>query len=224
MQAIDQQIEEAISEAFADYMTGRYEAGGLIAKAFERLKQYLMALGNALTRNQFTTPASIFNAIDLGLIGARNDSRQRTSDIYLRGSNINDIISRNQPWAPGNISGFAPATRALFMDQPNITNEKAFYKWWNSGDQSSVVVDDKDAPLIVMHATKDNRKLEDALPFDVFDIDKTNDFGQHFTADQTTIDTYIANKDGVRSDFYVFRGFINIKNPLRIPDFRNMAT
>ena len=41
------QIEEAISDAFAEYMTGRYQTGGPIAKAFNRLKQYLIALGNA---------------------------------------------------------------------------------------------------------------------------------------------------------------------------------
>ena len=105
------QIEEAISEAFAAYMTGRYQTGSFVGKVFERLKQYLIALANALTRNRFNTSAAIFNAIDLGMVGARYDSMQRTSDIYLRGDNINDIIVK-QPWSGEQVNGFAPATRA----------------------------------------------------------------------------------------------------------------
>ena len=58
-----EQIEEAISDAFAEYMTGRYQTGGVIAKLFNRLKQYLIALGNALTQNRFDTGAAIFNAV-----------------------------------------------------------------------------------------------------------------------------------------------------------------
>ena len=212
------QIEEAISEAFAAYMTGRYQTGSFVGKVFERLKQYLIALANALTRNRFNTSAAIFNAIDLGMVGARYDSMQRTSDIYLRGDNINDIIVK-QPWSGEQVNGFAPATRALFTKQPKITNTKNFYKWWNSNGQPSVVVDDKGAPLIVMHATRDTRSLEQAVPFNIFDVNKTLDYGFHFTGDQTTIDTFLANKDMTRSEAYIFRGFVNIKNPLRVSDF-----
>ena len=63
--------EEAISEAFADYMTGRFMMKGPIARAFLKLRQFLVALGNALTRNRFNKPESIFNQIDLGIVGRR---------------------------------------------------------------------------------------------------------------------------------------------------------
>ena len=214
----NEQIEEAISDAFADYMTGRYQTGSFIAKAFNRLKQFLIALGNALTRNRFDTSAAIFNAIDLGLVGARYDSMQRESEIYTTGDNINDIIVK-QPWSGSQINGFAPRTRALFTQQPKITNAEQFFKWFNSGGRLSQVVDDKGAPLIVMHTTRDTRQASERTPFEVFDFGRTNDFGFHFTPDQSVIDMLIANKGEEAYGYYTFRGFVNIKNPLRLPDF-----
>ena len=150
------QIEEAISDAFAEYMTGRYQTGGPIAKAFNRLKQYLIALGNALTGNRFDTAANIFNAIDLGLVGARYESMQRTTDVYLTGDNATSIVVTN-PYSGTDLRGFVPKTRALFTKQPNITNVKQFFKWFNSGGKPSSIVDTKGAPLIVYHITKDTR-------------------------------------------------------------------
>mgnify|MGYP003132753047 CR=1 FL=1 len=212
------QIEEAISDAFAEYMTGRYQTGGPIAKAFNRLKQYLIALGNALTGNRFDTAANIFNAIDLGLVGARYESMQRTTDVYLTGDNATSIIVTN-PYSGTELRGFVPRTRSLFTKQPTITNVKQFFKWFNSGGRPSAIVDTKGAPLIVMHTTPDTRDTSMNVPFTIFDKDRTRDFGFHFTPDQLTIDTYIANKEAYPSEYYTFKGFLNIKNPLRIDDF-----
>ncbi len=147
-----EQIEEAISDAFAEYMTGRYETGGVIAKVFNRLKQYLIALGNALTQNNFDTGAAIFNAIDRGVVGERYKSMERTSEIYSGGINANSIIVK-QPWGVGISEGFAPRTRALFKKQPLITNPKNFYKWFNKDGNPSAVTTASGAPLVVMHTT-----------------------------------------------------------------------
>ena len=212
------QIEEAISDALAEYMTGRYQTGGPIAKAFNRLKQYLIALGNALTGNRFDTAANIFNAIDLGLVGARYESMQRTTNVYLTGDNATSIIVKN-PYSGTDLRGFVPRTRSLFTKQPTITNVKQFFKWFNSGGRPSAIVDTKGAPLIVMHTTPDTRDTSMEVPFTIFDKDRTRDFGFHFTPDQLTIDTYIANKQAYPSEYYTFKGFLNIKNPLRINDF-----
>ncbi len=148
----EEQIEEAISDAFAEYMTGRYQTGGVIAKVFNRLKQYLIALGNALTQNRFDTGAAIFNAIDRGVVGERYKSMERTSEIYGGGINANSIIVK-QRWSGENMAGFAPRTRALFIKQPLITNPKNFYKWFNKDGNPSVVTTDSGAPLVVMHTT-----------------------------------------------------------------------
>ena len=212
------QIEEAISDAFAEFMTGRYQTGGAIAKAFAKLKQYLIALGNALTQNRFNTPENIFNAIDLGLVGARYASMQRATNIYLTGDNATSIIVNN-PYSGADLAGFAPRTRALFTKQPTITNVKNFFKWFNSGGRPSAVVDTKGAPLIVMHTTPDTRDSSQQVPFTIFDKDRTRDFGFHFTPDQLTIDTFVENKQASPYDYYTFKGFLNIKNPLRLLDF-----
>jgi hypothetical protein len=208
------QIEEAISDAFAEYMTGRYQTGGPIAKAFNRLKQYLIALGNALTGNRFDTAANIFNAIDLGLVGARYESMQRTTDVYLTGDNATSIIVTN-PYSGEDIRGFVPKTRALFTKQPNITNVKQFFKWFNSGGRPSAVVDTKGAPLIVYHITLDTRQENAQVPFTNFR--DTADFGYHFTPDQNVID-YFKENQFIAGGEFVFKGFLNIKNPYRMPD------
>ena len=208
------QIEEAISDAFAEYMTGRYQTGGPIAKAFNRLKQYLIALGNALTGNRFDTAANIFNAIDLGLVGARYESMQRTTNVYLTGDNATSIIVTN-PYSGEDIRGFVPKTRALFTKQPNITNVKQFFKWFNSGGRPSAVVDTKGAPLIVYHITPDTREGSAQVPFNTFR--DTADFGYHFTPDQNVID-YFQEYQYAGGSGFVFKGFLNIKNPYRMPD------
>ena len=205
-------IEEAISDAFAEWMTDRYQMGGPIAKAFARLKQYLISLANALTQNKFNTAANIFQGIDLGIVGAEQKSMDRATEIYTTGDNATSILV-NMPWSGVNVRRFAPATRALFMKQPNITNVKNFFKWFNSGGIQSKIVDSQDAPLIVMHAA--------GTSFNIFK--NTADFGYHFTPDQNVIDYMTSQMHnhreiGTSADTYVFKGFLNIKNPYRMPD------
>tara|TARA_R110000772_G_scaffold268625_1_gene396872 strand:+ start:1856 stop:9493 length:7638 start_codon:yes stop_codon:yes gene_type:complete len=213
------QVEEAISEAFADYMTGRTVTSGPVAQAFERLKQYLLALANALTKNNFNTTASIFNQIDLGIVGQRYASLQRESIISTGGINSTGIVV-NQPWSGTSALGagqnLIPATRVWFAKQPNISNLKNFYKWFNSEGQSSSVVDSNNAPLVVMHTTKTYKKGE---PFDAFDMNRSADFGMHFTATQRHI-SYIQqyNPLDIGQSYFTFNGFLNIKNPYRMPD------
>ena len=67
-----------------------------------------------------------------------------------------------------------------------------------------------------MHATLDTRQMTERTPFEVFDMERTNDFGFHFTPDQSVIDTLVKNKGAQLSDYYVFRGFANIKNGVPI--------
>ena len=152
----DQQIEEAISDAFADYMTGRYVTGGPIAHAFEKLKQYIIALGNALMRNGFDRPSAIFKAVDLGIVGKRYESLQRGTMVYTGGINATDIIV-NRPWSGTDAFGgnnLIPSTRSWFARQKDVTGLPQFFKWFNSEGRQSSVVDDNGAPLVVMHTTR----------------------------------------------------------------------
>ena len=216
----DEQIEEAIAEAFADYMTGRSVTGGPIAHAFERLKQFLIALANALTQNKFDKPSAIFKAVDLGIVGKRYESMQRGTMIYTGGINASKIVV-NRPWSGENFgmgNDLVPFTRTWFSKQTKITNLPQFFKWWNSAGRPSSVVDANGAPLVVMHTTK---TFEKGIPFTEFNIGKSKDIGMHFTATQRHID-YIQQYNGldVGQSWYTFKGFLNIKNPYRMPDLR----
>ena len=71
-------LEESISDAFAEYMAttsngSLYSPKGMIASIFNRIRNYIIALGNALSNNQLRSTAQIFNNIDKGVMQARRD-------------------------------------------------------------------------------------------------------------------------------------------------------
>jgi len=86
-------IEEGITFAFADYMSNKYAARGLLAQVFERMKAYFIALGNALTGQGFTTGNEIFNQIDAGMFKDRVDQYKRLQQNNIR---INNTILNKQ--------------------------------------------------------------------------------------------------------------------------------
>ena len=217
-------VEEAISEAFADYMTGRFLTKGPIARAFEKLRQYLIALGNALTANRFNKPEAIFNAVDLGIVGQRFKSLQRTNVVYDGGVNGAQIISRDRNFsATSPLEGYnlIPYKRSFFFasGQDKKMNTKEFFNWFNNGGRESVVTTKNGAPLVVMHTTI---TAKDGIPFTELDMEKSRDFGMHFTATQRHID-YIQmyNSAGVGKRHHVFKGFLQLHNPLRMNDLLN---
>ena len=71
-------LEESISDAFAEYMAttsngSLYSPKGMIASILNRIRNYIIALGNALSNNQLRSTAQIFNNIDKGVMQARRD-------------------------------------------------------------------------------------------------------------------------------------------------------
>jgi len=80
-------IEEGITFAFADYMANKYAAKGLLAQVFERMKGYLMALGNALRGLGFTSGNEIFNQIDQGMFAERVAEYKRLQQNNIRINN-----------------------------------------------------------------------------------------------------------------------------------------
>lgn len=216
--------EEAISEAFADYMTGRFMMKGPIARAFLKLRQYLVALGNALTGKRFNKPESIFNQIDLGIVGRREKSLQRSNVVYDGGINGAKIIVTNRDSSgTGALEGYnlIPWKKSFFFGskQDAPTNTEAFFKWFNKGGRESIVTTDNGAPLVVMHTTKTNK---DGTPFTEFDMEKSNDFGMHFTATQGHLD-YLQQRipANIGERYHTFKGYLQLHNPLRMNDLVN---
>ena len=214
-------VEEAISEAFADYMTGRFMMKGPIARAFDKLKKYLIALGNALTGNRFNRPESIFNQIDLGIVGQRFKTLQRSNVVYDGGINGAKIITTDRNWSgTGALDGYnlIPWKRSFMFGsrQDGPMNTEEFFKWFNKGGRESVVTTDTGAPLVVMHTTK---TMREGAPFNTFNMGMSKDFGMHFTATQRHID-YIQryNPENVGERYHTFNGFLQLSNPLRMPD------
>lgn len=66
-------LEEAVADLFADWSAGRQLEGiaGFVRTGLERIKSFLEALANALTRNGFTSADQVFRRIESGEVGAR---------------------------------------------------------------------------------------------------------------------------------------------------------
>ena len=77
---LEEQVEEAISEAFANHMVNRFNTGTILGRAFQRIKAFIYALSDALRGAGFNNVTDIFEMIDAGIIGNRDKSYQAIAD------------------------------------------------------------------------------------------------------------------------------------------------
>lgn len=68
-------VEEAIADMFADWSTGQLQARGFVRAAFERIRDFLEALGNALRGLGWRSARDVFRAIEAGEVGRRAQPR-----------------------------------------------------------------------------------------------------------------------------------------------------
>jgi hypothetical protein len=71
------QIEEAIADRFKKFAANPNTESGLMARAFQRLRGFIEALGNALRRNGFRTADDVMRAIDSGMVGQRTSAETK---------------------------------------------------------------------------------------------------------------------------------------------------
>jgi len=101
-----QLVEEAIADLHADWSTSQKQARGFLKTAFQRISEFLEALGNALRGAGFQSAGDIFRRIDRGEVGRRdgvaaNEKRQRltlladTRRIYE--SRIDELFAGEKP-------------------------------------------------------------------------------------------------------------------------------
>ena len=64
--------EEAVAEMFGDWLAGQSAPNSFARRAFERIRDFFQALGNALRGYGFTTPEMVFRAIERGDVGRRS--------------------------------------------------------------------------------------------------------------------------------------------------------
>ena len=65
--------EEVIADMYADWSDGRLQAQGALETLFQRIRNFLRALRNALAGNGFRTERDVFQAMDRGEIGSREE-------------------------------------------------------------------------------------------------------------------------------------------------------
>ena len=70
----EEQIEEAIAEAFADFANGKRVSSSAIKSIFNKIRRFFKAVREALSASDITSVDQIFEAVDSGDVGARDGS------------------------------------------------------------------------------------------------------------------------------------------------------
>lgn len=68
-------VEEAIADMYAEWAAGKMQAGGFLRAAFERIKAFMEAMGNAFRSNGFRTANDVFASVQSGEVGNRQQAR-----------------------------------------------------------------------------------------------------------------------------------------------------
>ena len=106
----EEQIEEAISEAFAQYMVNRNTFGSILGRAFQRIKAFIFSLAGALRTSGFNDVTDIFEMIDAGIIGQRDAFVQNAANNRAAQSKRKEVKMYNDPGASP-LNKYVPLTR-----------------------------------------------------------------------------------------------------------------
>lgn len=113
----DQLVEEAVAEMYADWAAGQTQAGGFLRRAFERIRDFLRALGRVLRRGGYHTTDSVFRSIERGDVGRRQprDEQGRfTSERFA----VSDPKKVTDPTAKGGAQARQKAANQWYGTQP----------------------------------------------------------------------------------------------------------
>ena len=113
---LNQQREEAISDAFALFMARRYAPKGFIRQAFERLKNYMTSLGVSLRNNGYSNAGQIFNDVDLGVIRDRKLKKDAEVQERTLFANVRYAAANKIPIQNGNVSDPAFRYQNEYLD------------------------------------------------------------------------------------------------------------
>lgn len=189
----EQLLEEAVADRFMLWSKGQRERG-FVGKAFERVRDFLRALGVALRGKGFTTAEGVMRAIERGAVGVRSSqARLDPSNSELRDS----------------MPAVEPSPTSIFF-RPEVTNTAAFKQWFAG---SKVTFNDGKTPLVMFHGTSRN---QDGDAFTIFDTYASNyglmGQGGYFTADPDVASQYTRKGRGDAPTVYPV--YLAIKNPL----------
>ncbi|WP_376956416.1 LPD38 domain-containing protein (plasmid) [Azospirillum sp. A26] len=124
-------FEEAVADLFADWQAGRRDAGAVRA-ILERIRDFFAAVGQAFRGQGFTTPESVFRAIDEGRIGRRGAQEQPAGAVAEAFERQQRPEGQGEAKPERDSFALAPTEQALadaiLADQPSLAErvKKAF--------------------------------------------------------------------------------------------------
>jgi len=103
----------------------------MIARIFERIRNYLIALGNALSSNQLRQTAQIFNNIDMGVMKARQEIMDKINISRTEMLNLASIagISETEAYNFFNQKGRSKVTVGGRNAGSSISNADIYHAW-----------------------------------------------------------------------------------------------
>lgn len=202
-----QQEEEAIVEAFAQWATGNAPApSSAVERIFQKIRQFLVRLRNALKGRGFQDAESLFRKIERGDLG------RRAGGTDTRGPGSVEKASQDMSRSGyGEADAFFASNRKRgAATRPGILDNDAFWEWF----RRSAVVDRFGFPLVVYHSTR-------RAGFNVFYE------GSHFGTKEQAEDIYqensrvrgrLRNPEGFGVRDAVYPVYLSIQNPKRVTD------
>jgi len=151
----EEQIEEAIADAFGDWMGGEYKPTGVIRGLLNRIKLFLESLGSTLRGQGFDSSEKVFQRALSGELRGTREERQAEGTKYALPMTIKvDGVERPTTNNEG---------RQIHPTEEGIRN---FWNWFGL----SKIVDKQGKPIVVYHGTKQDpeffrAKYEDGLMF-----------------------------------------------------------
>lgn len=164
-------IEEAIADAFGDWLQGDLKATGVIQGLFNRIKLVLEKMGSVLRGQGFTTSSDIFKRARTGTLEGDRVERVAEGKQYALPNTIN-VDGKERPTT--NSEG-----RPIHPTEEGVRN---FWKWF--GD--SKAVDSDGNPIVFYTGTSKDKD------FDKFNVPKN---GVWFSTNKEVASQYAAEND-----------------------------
>jgi hypothetical protein len=124
--------EEGIAHAYSDWRAGDLRIGGLIRRAFAKVRKFLEALANALRGQGFQTVDDVFARVEGGEAGTRERRRtgRRGTERFSLTPDTPDSAENRQTAGQGMIARGQPLDRAMRLpfDWFGGVNEKGEWK------------------------------------------------------------------------------------------------
>lgn len=187
----EEQIEEAIADAFGEWMGGEYKPTGVIRGLLNRMKMFLESVGSVFRGQGFDNTEKIFQRAMRGELKGGVERKAEGAKFALPQTINVDGVERSTINSEG---------RPIHPTEEGVRN---FWKWFGE----SKVVDAEGKPIVVYTGTSKDKD------FDKFNVPKN---GAWFSKNKEVASQYAIENDSQNEKYIPGRGFVKYNTASRV--------